>query len=63
MDVNANDVGFVPKRDDDLWRDESIRLCLLEISRDFLKSVEWAASHPSYAQEPKGAHNGSQGES
>ncbi|MGC1784682.1 MAG: hypothetical protein WA708_19345 [Acidobacteriaceae bacterium] len=40
MDFNANDVGFVPKMDDDLWRDESIRLCLLEISRDFLKSVE-----------------------
>jgi len=26
----------------------SILLCLLEISRDFLKSVEWVASRPSY---------------
>jgi len=25
----------------------------LEISRNFLKSVEWAASHPSYIQERK----------
>jgi len=28
----------------------TIRLCPLEISRNFLKSVEWAASHPSYIQ-------------
>jgi hypothetical protein len=34
----------------------------LEISRSFLKSVEWAASHPSYIQEREGAHNCSQGE-
>jgi|RhiMetdeSRZDD1v2_1073273.scaffolds.fasta_scaffold107818_5 hypothetical protein len=33
----------------------SIRLCLLEISRDFLKSVEWAGSHPSYIQAHKSA--------
>jgi hypothetical protein len=28
----------------------TIRLWELEISRNFLKSVEWAASHPSYIQ-------------
>ena len=32
-----------------------IRLWLLEISADFLKSVEWATSHPSYIQPHKGA--------
>jgi hypothetical protein len=40
----------------------TIRLCPLEIFRDFLKSVEWAASYPSYIQERTGAHNCSQGE-
>jgi hypothetical protein len=40
----------------------SIRICPLEISINFLKSVEWAASHPSYSRERKGAHDCSQGE-
>jgi hypothetical protein len=40
----------------------TIRAGPLEISINFLKSVEWGASHPSYIQERKGAHNGSQGE-
>jgi hypothetical protein len=29
----------------------------LEIAADLLESVEWAASHPSYNQAHKGAHN------
>jgi hypothetical protein len=33
------------------------RLCLLEISRDFLKSVEWADCYPSYIQAHKTADN------
>jgi hypothetical protein len=30
---------------------------LLEISEDFLKSVEWGTSHPSYVQARKGAED------
>src|SRR6267378_2883158 len=37
-----------------------IRLWPLEIPVDFLKSVELAASRPSYIQAHKGAHNCSQ---
>jgi hypothetical protein len=33
---------------------------MLEISPDFLKSVEWAACHPSYVQAQQGAHQNSQ---
>ena len=38
-------------------------ICLrpLDISRNFLKSVEWGAAHPSYIQESTGAPNCSQG--
>src|ERR1700683_1829472 len=32
----------------------SIRSWMLRISRDFLKSVEWTAFHPSYVQAHKG---------
>jgi hypothetical protein len=41
------------------WRDESIRSGPLEIPGNFLNSVEWAPSHPSFVQAHKGAHHSS----
>src|SRR6266850_6398381 len=42
------------------WRYRGVTDVTAEIPADFLKSVEWAASHPSYIQAYKGAHNCSQ---
>ena len=53
----VDNFGFArdPGRNRDGVRE--IRLGLLEISGDFLKSVEWAAFHPSYNRARKRAQN------
>jgi hypothetical protein len=66
--LSDGQTGVIPGQKSSSWKlratevDATIGFCPLEISRNFLKSVEWAACHPSYTQERTSAHNRSQGE-